>query len=88
MEQYGDPANTLSDPREPGFEHRRSPVKAIRAHCVECMGGSCHDVRDCSSPGCHLYPFRMGTNIFHSRATAQNRLEGGPGPGFSTLDET
>jgi len=33
---------------------------AIRAFCVECMGGSLPDVKDCTSPNCPLYPFRLG----------------------------
>jgi len=37
-----------------------SPKKAIRAHCVECMGGNAHDIPGCSSPKCALYLFRMG----------------------------
>jgi len=82
----GEPANTLSDPRETSFVYKKSPVKAIREYCVECMGGSRYDVKDCASAGCHLYPFRMGTNVFHRRAAAQKRLDTGNSPGFSISD--
>lgn len=34
--------------------------KAIRAQCVECMGGQMYDVSGCSAKKCSLYPFRMG----------------------------
>ena len=80
---YGVPPNTLDDPRTTDSEHKRSPVKAIREHCVECMGGSRYDVKGCTSPGCHLYPFRMGTNVFHRRAATQKRWDPGRSPGFS-----
>ena len=34
--------------------------RAIRAACVECMGGESHEVARCTSPGCPLFPFKMG----------------------------
>jgi hypothetical protein len=34
--------------------------KAIRGNCVECFGGHRISVKDCSSPKCHLFPYRMG----------------------------
>ena len=34
--------------------------KAIRAQCVECFGGALYEVKDCSSPKCSLFPYRMG----------------------------
>ena len=39
-----------------------TPNKAIRYHCVECMGWSAREVKMCPDPHCPLYPFRMGTN--------------------------
>lgn len=39
-----------------------SPVKAIRAWCLECEGGSPKAVRLCSNDKCHLYLYRMGRN--------------------------
>lgn len=40
----------------------RNPVKAIRAHCIECSGGSPKAVGDCPSAQCALFDFRMGRN--------------------------
>lgn len=40
---------------------------AIRAHCVECMGGYVGEVAYCTSPDCALYPYRMGSNPFDQR---------------------
>jgi hypothetical protein len=38
----------------------RSRKAAIRAFCVMCMGYQPHQVRGCTSPGCPLYPYRLG----------------------------
>lgn len=35
--------------------------KAIREHCLECMGGNQREVQFCSANLCALYPFRMGS---------------------------
>lgn len=40
----------------------RPSVKIIREHCLECMGGSRKQVRNCLSYTCPLHEFRMGTN--------------------------
>lgn len=39
-----------------------TPLKAIRALCVECMGGYVKWVADCETTTCPLHPFRMGVN--------------------------
>jgi hypothetical protein len=48
--------------------HPESPIKAIRAKCVECSGGSMTEARLCHLTHCPLWAFRMGSNPFHSRA--------------------
>jgi hypothetical protein len=40
----------------------RSPLMAIRAHCVDCSGESRAEVRRCQVIDCPLFPFRMGRN--------------------------
>ncbi len=40
----------------------RPPMKAIRAFCLECCGGSSNEVKLCVSKNCALYPFRFGKN--------------------------
>lgn len=45
-----------------------TPKNAIRAHCVDCMGGMTAEIRRCTSHDCALYPFRMGENPFHARS--------------------
>ena len=39
---------------------RLTPIKAIRAKCMDCSGGSFLEVRECPCTGCPLYPYRMG----------------------------
>ena len=38
-----------------------TPVKAIRAKCLECQAGSRKAVRNCAAE-CLLHPYRMGRN--------------------------
>lgn len=39
-----------------------TPIKAIRKHCLECMGWQYSLIEGCTSPLCCLYPYRMGNN--------------------------
>ena len=48
--------------------HPTSPIKAIRAHCVDCSGGSSSEARKCTVIDCPLWPLRMGVNVFHASA--------------------
>lgn len=43
-------------------EQRTTPLKAIRAKCLDCSCGSAAEVRECVIPTCPLFPFRMGHN--------------------------
>ena len=40
----------------------KSPLKAIRAKCLDCCCGSAYEVKNCVIYDCALYPFRMGHN--------------------------
>lgn len=44
-----------------------NPVKAIRAYCLSCVGGSSNEVDKCPIPECALYPFRYGKNPFRTK---------------------
>lgn len=35
-------------------------LAVIRAHCLECSGGSRKEVRNCKINYCQLWPYRMG----------------------------
>ena len=39
-----------------------SPLKAIRAKCLDCMCDQPSEVRLCPCKDCALYPYRMGHN--------------------------
>ena len=42
------------------MEKRLTPVKAIRAKCLDCCGGFAPEVRRCEVTSCALHPYRMG----------------------------
>lgn len=58
-----------------------TPIKAIRAKCLDCCCGSSKEVELCPIPDCSLYPYRFGRNpklkgrtnngSFPQKATAQ-----------------
>lgn len=37
-----------------------TPIKTMRAFCLDCTGGDKAEVRACSFEGCPLHPYRMG----------------------------
>lgn len=39
-----------------------TPLKAIRAKCLDCCCGQAKGVRLCTCQNCSLFPFRMGKN--------------------------
>lgn len=39
-----------------------TPMKAIRAKCLDCSGDSANEVKLCPITWCPLYPFRDGHN--------------------------
>lgn len=55
-------------------ERANTPKKAIRAMCIECMGGLIAEVDRCTSKTCALYPFRKGENPFH-KLSKHNRTD-------------
>lgn len=76
---------------------RVSPLKAIRAFCLECVGFSAKEVEDCSSYegyDCPLFKFRLGRNQSAPRlslrspsgAFAASRLKVKPKEAISTTE--
>ena len=60
-----------------------SPLKAIRAKCVDCCGGNAWEVKICNIKTCALWPYRLGktgrarrpmTEEQRAQATARLRL--------------
>ena len=37
-----------------------TPMRAIRAKCIECCAGQIPEVRKCEIKNCALWPYRMG----------------------------
>lgn len=42
------------------MQKRLTPIKAIRAKCLDCMGESPKEVKRCNIPDCSLFPYRLG----------------------------
>lgn len=58
-------------------EAQLNPIKAIVAHCIECMGGNSREVSECTGELCALYPFREGVaHSTRSRKSSQNIKKG------------
>jgi hypothetical protein len=51
--------------------HPESPIRAIRAKCLDCSAGVQSEVRKCVAIKCALWPFRMGVSPFYGNATAE-----------------
>ncbi len=48
----------------------QSPIRAIRAKCIDCSGGNAAEARKCVAIECALWPFRMGHNPFYGKGEA------------------
>ena len=55
---------------------RLTPIKAIRAKCLECCENISIEVKRCESTNCPLFEYRMGKNPNIKRAV-KNRQPGG-----------
>jgi hypothetical protein len=64
----GETYNEACDRIEAKYLKRaRSPLRAIRAFCVICMGCQPREVGRCTRTKCALYPMRFGRNPFQRR---------------------
>lgn len=48
------------------LQHPESPIKAIRAKCIDCSGGNAAEARKCTAVNCPLWPMRMAVSPFHA----------------------
>jgi hypothetical protein len=55
-------------------EVSQTPIKAIRHHCIECVGFVKKDVKECTSPLCSLFPYRFGKAPGHKGKGMVNNL--------------
>lgn len=53
--------------KQKSVDRVKGPLTAIRAYCIDCMGGSTTMVRDCTDNRCAHWPFRMGNNPFFGK---------------------
>lgn len=44
-----------------------TPLRAIRAKCLDCCCGSPHEVKLCSAKDCSLYTYRLGKDPSRKR---------------------
>jgi hypothetical protein len=57
----------------------KSPTKAIREHCIECMGGRYMNpqhkvlVRECTTAECALHDFRSGVNPYNKKTLSKTQ---------------
>lgn len=51
----------------------KSPLKAIRAKCLDCSGDYLKEIKECPITDCPLYPFRMGKNPFLKRELTEEQ---------------
>jgi len=53
-----------------------TPLKAIRLHCLQCVCWTAYEVKNCTSPRCPLYPFRLGKAPGHKgKGNAENLMK-------------
>lgn len=50
----------------------QTPIKAIRAKCMDCCCYQAKEVRLCPSVNCPLYPYRMGHRPKPDNSTEEN----------------
>jgi hypothetical protein len=53
-----------------------SQGEAIRAKCLDCMGGSAREVLLCVAVNCRSWPFRMGKNPYRAPPSEAQREHG------------
>jgi hypothetical protein len=56
-----DPRELTRDEWENSGLDLKIGLKAIRAKCLDCCGGSSAEVRKCTATACALWPMRIGT---------------------------
>jgi len=49
-------------------------TKAIKLKCLDCVGFSYQNVRDCESKTCHLYPYRLGKNPYTGKTRSRTLI--------------
>lgn len=53
----------------------QSPLKAIRAKCLDCTCGQASEVKNCHIEQCPLHPFRLGKNPYRTRTMTDEQKQ-------------
>ena len=77
-EKIGVASEFLSFRQLEALGHPKSPLKAIRANCIDCCGGSLSEVRKCTVFRCPVWPMRDGLNPFHAQSKHSQNKEKAP----------
>lgn len=56
-------------------QKKLTPIKAIRAKCLDCCCGSAHEVKLCPIEDCSLYPYRLGKNPYLKREFTEEQKQ-------------
>jgi hypothetical protein len=57
----------------------RSKSAGVKVHCLMCMGWDRKAVKECTAPGCPLYPYRPGGRVRASKGVQNPGAKGGFG---------
>jgi hypothetical protein len=68
-----DPRQMEPEEFEAMGHQRMSPMKAIRAKCLDCCAGSANEVRLCVAMTCPSWPFRTGKNPWRAPPSEAQR---------------
>ena len=52
-----------------------TPLKAIKAKCLDCCCDQANEVKHCPVKDCPLHPFRFGKNPFRKREPTDEQRE-------------
>jgi hypothetical protein len=68
-----DPRTMTQDELRAMGHEPMSPMEAIRAHCLDCCGGSSDEVKKCMALRCPSWPFRTGKNPWRAPISEERR---------------
>jgi hypothetical protein len=77
-----DPRKMAPDELRSAGHEPMSPLRALRARCLDCCAGQANEVAACTVVRCPSWPFRMGTDPWRKpasearRASARRTMEG------------
>lgn len=52
-----------------------SPLKAIKAFCLQCSGDNAAEVKRCTAPTCPLFPYKTGHDTTRTSSMTEEQKE-------------